>query len=99
MLFRQFQVFLAYVFLSGKLANPDPPSLLVEDSTISFWTFPQQPFSYYTKAIGTCHYSIIYRATIAPKPTAITNYRADITVKQLLCIISFYYTTSLLLKL
>ena len=35
MLFRQFQVFLAYVFLSGKLANPDPLSpLLVENSTI-----------------------------------------------------------------
>ena len=27
MLFRLFQVFLAYVFLSGKLANPDPPPL------------------------------------------------------------------------
>ena len=37
MLFRQFQVFLAYVFLSGKLADPDPlPPLLVENSTNFF---------------------------------------------------------------
>ena len=42
MLFRQFQVFLAYVFLSGKLADPDSlPPLLVENSTIFFFeTFP-----------------------------------------------------------
>ena len=44
MLFRLFQVFLAYVFLSGKLADHDPlPSLLVENSTIFFIfeTFPK----------------------------------------------------------
>ena len=35
MIFRVFQVFLAYVFLSGKLADPDPlpTPLLVENST------------------------------------------------------------------
>ena len=39
MLFRLFQVFLAYVFLSGKLADPDPlPPLLVENS-INFFLF------------------------------------------------------------
>ena len=41
MLLRLFQVFLAYVFISGKLADPDSPPLLVENSTIFFFeTFP-----------------------------------------------------------
>ena len=42
MLFRLFQVFLAYVFLSGKLADPDSLApLLVENSTNFFFeTFP-----------------------------------------------------------
>ena len=41
MLFRLFQVFLAYVFLSGKLADPDPlPPLLVENSTNFFFLKP-----------------------------------------------------------
>ena len=35
MLFRPFRVFLAYVFLSGKLTNP-PPRPLVKSSTIFF---------------------------------------------------------------
>ena len=44
MLFRQFQVFLAYVFLSGKLADHDPlPPLLVENSTIFFFIFETFP--------------------------------------------------------
>ena len=34
--FRPFPVFLAYVFLSGKSADPNPPPLLVENSTIFF---------------------------------------------------------------
>ena len=53
MLFRLFQVFLAYVFLSGKLADPDPPLLLVENSTKFFFmfkTFPKpEPLMYVTK--------------------------------------------------
>ena len=42
MLFRLFQVYLAYVFPNGKLADPDSlPPLLVENSTIFFFeTFP-----------------------------------------------------------
>ena len=39
--FRPFPVFLAYVFLSGKSADPNPPPLLVENSTNFFFeTFP-----------------------------------------------------------
>ena len=34
--FRPFPVFLAYVFLSGKSADPTPPPLLVENSTNFF---------------------------------------------------------------
>ena len=38
--FRPFPVFLAYVFLSWKLAEPNPP-LLVENSTnFFFWNLP-----------------------------------------------------------
>ena len=44
-------------------------------------------------------YITICRATIAAKRTNITAYRATITVKQLSCIITFYYNTILLLKL
>ena len=61
------------------------------------------PFHYCKKAIVTCIYRLTYiticRATIAAKRTNITTYRATITVKQLSCIITFYYNTILLLKL
>ena len=42
--FRPFPVFWAYVFLSGKSADPTPP-LLVENSTNFFETFPKAPNS------------------------------------------------------
>ena len=41
--FRPFPVFCAYVFLIGKLADPNPPSLLVENSPNFFFeTFPKR---------------------------------------------------------
>ena len=62
-----------------------------------------QPFHYCTKAFVTFIYRLtyitIFVATIAAKLTNITTYRATITVKQLSCIITFYYNTILLLKL
>ena len=49
MIFRVFQVFLAYVFLSGKLVDPDPPPPLGENSTVFFIfeTFPNSTFTFY----------------------------------------------------
>ena len=41
MLFRLFQVFLAYVFLSGKLADPDP---LPPTTNFFFETFPKRVY-------------------------------------------------------
>ena len=48
--FRPFPVFLAYVFLSGKSADPTPP-LLVENSTNFFFeTFPYEVSHTYNKS-------------------------------------------------
>ena len=59
--------------------------------------------SLFYNTILTCNYRLnyisIYRATIAAKPTDITAYITTITVKQLSCIITFYYHTVLLLRL
>ena len=63
-----------------------------------YWTI-----SLLHKAIVTCRYRLTYiticRATIAAKPTNMNTYSDSITVKHLLCIITFYCNTILILKL
>ena len=59
--FRPIPGFWAYVFLSGKSADPNPPTLLVENSTIFFKpSLIDKPKSYSSQRLG-FQWNLIYQ--------------------------------------